>query len=136
MKQIRDLNFLTFWLSLGNQCFSSNTYVNSICFKNYVCFGHKHDPRHLLRPKKVMVANQKKFWFALIWVCFPKIDSLGLFFTHISLSNIMVQLEKRGIEKYRFSQKLLKVSINHLLFLIMLPANQLISFWHHCSYLV
>ena len=52
MKQIRDLNFLTFWLSLGNQHFGPNAYVNSICFKSNVCTGHKHDPKHLLRPKK------------------------------------------------------------------------------------
>ena len=116
MKQIRDLNFLTFWLSLGNQCFGSNTYVNSICFKNYVCFGHKHDPRHLLRPKKVMVAYQKKFRFGLIWVCFPKIDLWGLFFTHILVPNPVVQSEKRNNEKYRFFQKIRKVPINQLFF--------------------
>ena len=38
MKQIRDLNFLSFWLSLGNQLFGSKTHVNSICFKKNVCF--------------------------------------------------------------------------------------------------
>ena len=116
MKQIRDLNFLTFWLSLGNQYFGSNAYVNSICFKNYVVFGHKCDPRHPLRPKKSWLLIKKKFWFRLIWVHFPKIDLWGLFFTQISVPNPGVQSEKRYNEKYRFFQKLRKVPINQLFF--------------------
>ena len=76
----------------------------------------EHDPRHLLRPKKVVVAYKKKFWFGLIWVHFPKIDLWGLFFTQILVPNPVVQSEKRYNEKYRFFQKLRKVAINQLFF--------------------
>ena len=43
--------FLSFLLTIGNQPFGQNAYVNTICLKSNVCIGHKHDPRHLSRLK-------------------------------------------------------------------------------------
>ena len=77
--------------------------------------------------KRSWLPIKKKFWFALIWVCFPKIDLWGLFFTQISLPNVMVWSEKRHDEKYRFFQKPRKVPKNYLFFwLCCLQIN-----WHH-----
>ena len=86
--------------------------------------------------KKSWLLIKKKFWFGLIWVHFPKIDLWGLFFTQILVPNPVVQSEKRYNEKCRFFQKLRKVAINQSFFFIILPANQLPLFWHHCSYLI
>ena len=133
MKQIRVLIFLTFWLSLGKQHFGSKTYVNTICFKSNVCIGYKHDPRHLLRPKKAWFIVRKFVWFGIIWVCIDKIELWGLFTTQILSSNPGAQSKKRPNEKCRFLQKFRKVPINQLVFQTILFRNQLLSFWDHCS---
>ena len=112
MKLIRDLNFLTFWLLLGNQCFGSNTHVNSICYKNNLHSGHKHDSGHLLRPKKSWLILRKFVWFGMIFVCFAKIDFWDLFGTQILSLNPLVQSENIHNEKYRSFQKFRKVPIN------------------------
>ena len=116
MMQIRDLNFLTFWLSLGNQHFGSKTNVNTICLKNNGCIGYKHSPRHLLRPKKLWFIMRKFFWFEIIWVCFGKIDFRGLFGAQILSLNPGVQSKRRYTEKYWIFQKFKKVALNELFF--------------------
>ena len=93
--EIWDLNFLTVWLSLGNQCFGPNANVNSICFKSNVCIVHKHDLKHLLRPKKVMNHYRKILCFRIIWIYFVTIDLWSLFGTQILLLNPLVSSKKR-----------------------------------------
>ena len=54
MHQIKDMNFLSFHLTIGNQHFVPKKHVNLNIFKNKVCTMYKHDPRQLLTPKEMM----------------------------------------------------------------------------------
>ena len=112
MKQIRDLNFLTFWLLLGNQCFGSNTHVNSICYKIIFIVAINMTQGTFRDQKRSWLMMRKFVWFGMILACFVEIDFWDLFGTQILSLNPLVQSENIHNEKYRSFQKFRKVPIN------------------------
>ena len=66
--------------------------------------------------KRLWFIMRKFFWFEIIWVCFGKINSRGLFGAQILSLNPGVQSKRRYTEKYWIFQKFKKVALNKLFF--------------------